>query len=268
MDGVSALTLVNCGIARAAYEFDNGIWGDAVLGTNDPTSNQLLAALPAEEIARWRHHLELVELHLGQVLYESGSPQTHAYFPSTAIVSLLYVTENGQSAEIAVVGNEGVVGIALFMGGETTLNRAVVQSAGLGYRLTAQAIKAELSRSTPVRHLLLRYTQALITQMAQTAVCNRHHSVDQQLCRWLLMSLDRIQGNELSMTQQLIANMLGVRREGVTEAALKLQRAGLISYARGHVKVLDRPGLERRTCECYAVVKAEYARLLPNRTAT
>ena len=239
-----------------------------MLGTNDPTSNQLLAALPVEAIERWRHHLELVEFHLGQVLYESGSTQSHVYFPSTAIVSLLYVTENGQSAEIAMVGNEGVVGIALFMGGETTPNRAVVQSAGLGYRLTAQAIKSEFSGSAPVLHLLLRYTQALITQMAQTAACNRHHSVDQQLCRWLLLSLDRLQGNELTMTQELIANMLGVRREGVTEAALKLQRAGLISYSRGQVKVLNRPGLELRTCECYAVVKAEYARLLPNRTAT
>jgi CRP-like cAMP-binding protein len=237
-------------------------------GTNDPTLNQLLAALPVEEIARWQHQLERVELHLGQVLYEPGASLSHAYFPSTAIVSLLYVTENGDSAEIAVVGNEGVVGIALFMGGETTPNRAVVQSAGVGYRLSAQAIKAEFNRSAPVMHLLLRYTQALITQMAQTAVCNRHHSVDQQLCRWLLLSLDRLQGNELTMTQELIANMLGVRREGVTEAALKLQHSGLISYARGHVKVLDRPGLERRTCECYAVVKAEYDRLLPKRTAT
>ncbi len=235
--------------------------------TSDPISNQLLAALPGEELTRWRHQLELVELRLGQVLYESGSQLSHVYFPCTAIVSLLYVTESGESAEIAVVGNEGVVGIALFMGGETTPNRAVVQSAGLGYRLKAEAIKAEFSLSAPVMHLLLRYTQALITQMAQTAVCNRHHSVDQQLCRWLLMSLDRLQGNELTVTQELIANMLGVRREGVTEAALKLQRAGLISYARGHVKVLDRPGLELRTCECYAVVKTEYARLLPRRTA-
>jgi CRP-like cAMP-binding protein len=238
-----------------------------VLGTNDPASNQLLAALPDEELLRWRHHLEPVELHAGQVLYEPGRLQSHVYFLSTAIVSLLYVTEDGESAEIAVIGNEGVVGIALFMGGETTLNRAVVQRAGLALRLTGQAIKAEFSRSTPLLHLLLRYTQALITQMAQTAVCNRHHTVDQQLCRWLLMSLDRTQGDELIMTQQLIANMLGVRREGVTEAALKLQHAGLISYARGHVKVLDRPGLEHRSCECYAVVKAEYDRLLPKRTA-
>lgn len=236
-------------------------------GANDPTSNQLLAALPVEAQTRWRHHLEPIELHLGQVLYESGSRQSHVYFPTTAIVSLLYLTESGQSAEIAVVGYEGVVGTALFMGGETTLNRAVVQSAGLGFRMTAQAIKAEFDQSAPVVHLLLRYTQALITQMAQTAVCNRHHSIDQQLCRWLLLSLDRLQSNELTMTQELIANMLGVRREGVTEAALKLQHAGLISYTRGHVAVLDRPGLERRTCECYAVVKAEYDRLLPERKA-
>lgn len=202
------------------------------------------------------------------VLYESGNPPSHVYFPSTAIVSLLYVTESGDSAGIAVVGNEGVVGIALFMGGETTPNRAVVQSAGVGYRLRAEFIKAEFNRSAPVMHLLLRYTQALITQMAQTAACNRHHSVDQQLCRWLLMSLDRLEGNELAMTQELIANKLGVRREGVTEAAVKLQRAGLISYARGHIKVLSRPGLELRSCECYSVVRAEYARLLPKRTAT
>jgi CRP-like cAMP-binding protein len=205
---------------------------------------------------------------LGQVLCEAGSPLSHVYFPATAIVSLLYVTESGDSTEIAVVGNEGVVGISLFMGGDTTPNRAVVQSAGSCYRLEAEAIKAEFYRSAPVMHLLLRYTQALITQMAQTAVCNRHHTVDQQLCRWLLTSLDRLQGNELTMTQELIANMLGVRREGVTEAALKLQRAGLIRYSRGRIKVLDRPGLELRTCECYAVVKAEYTRLLPRRTAT
>ncbi len=236
--------------------------------TSDPISNQLLAALPGEELTQWRQQLELVELPLGLVLYESGSPMSHVYFPSTAIVSLLCVTESGESAEIAVVGNEGVVGISLFMGGETTPDRAVVQSAGIAYRLTAEAIKAEFNRSVPVMHLLLRYTQALITQMAQTAVCNRHHSLDQQLCRWLLMSLDRLQGNELIMTQELVANMLGVRREGVTRAALRLQRAGLISYARGHVKVLNRPRLERRTCECYVVVKTEYARLLPKCVAT
>jgi CRP-like cAMP-binding protein len=239
-----------------------------VTGTGDPTSNQLLAALPREELARWRPQLEPVELHSGQVLHESESPLRHVYFPCTALVSLIYVTESGDSTEIAVVGNEGVVGISLFMGAETTPNRAVVQGAGVGYRLKAEAIKAEFSLSAAVMHLLLRYTQALITQMAQTVVCNRHHSVDQQLCRWLLMSLDRLQGNELAMTQERIADLLGVRREGVTEAAIKLQRAGLISYARGHVKALDRAGLELRTCECYAVVKAEYARLLPKRTAT
>ncbi len=237
--------------------------GDA----GDLALNKLLAALPAEEFQRWGQHLERVELQLGQVLYESGAPQSHAYFPSTAIVSLLYVTEDGESAEIAVVGNEGMVGIALFMGGHTTPNRAVVQSAGYGYRLTAKAIQAEFSRSPPVVQLLLRYTQALITQMAQTAVCNRHHSIDQQLCRWLLLSLDRLRCDELHMTQELIANMLGVRREGVTEAALRLQSAGLIRYSRGRIKALDRPGLEQRTCECYAVVKAEYDRLLPPRKA-
>lgn len=237
-------------------------------GTHDPTSNQLLAALPSEVLSRLRQQLEFVELPLGSVLYESGCPQSHVYFPSTAIISLLYVTEAGSSAEIAVVGNEGVVGIALFMGGETRPNRAVVQSAGFGFRLESEVVKAEFDRSSPVKHLLLRYVQAQITQSAQTTVCNRHHSVDQQLCRRLLMSLDRLRVNELNMTQELIANMLGVRREGVTEAALKLQQAGLISYARGHITVLDRPGLERRTCECYAVVKAEYDRLLPERTAS
>jgi CRP-like cAMP-binding protein len=192
----------------------------------------------------------------------------HVYFPTTAIVSLLYVMEDGASAEIAVVGHEGVVGIALFMGGGSTPSRAVVQSAGLGYRLAAQAVKDEFERAGPVMHLFLRYTQALITQMAQTAVCNRHHTLDKQLCRWLLLSLDRLQGHELVMTQELIANMLGVRREGVTEAALKLQAAGLIRYARGHITVLDRPALEARTCECYSVVKSEYDRLLPPRMAT
>jgi CRP-like cAMP-binding protein len=190
------------------------------------------------------------------------------YFPTTAIVSLLYVMENGASAEIAVVGNEGLVGVSLFMGGETTPSRAVVQSAGQGVRLSARTLKDEFNRAGAVLHLLLRYTQALITQMAQTAVCNRHHSLDQQLCRWMLLSLDRLQGDELVMTQELIANMLGVRREGVTEAALKLQRAGLIRYARGRISVLDRAGLEERTCECYAVVKKEYDRLLPERLAS
>ena len=229
----------------------------------DQSANQLLAALPAAEWQRIGPLLEAVDLPLGQVLYESGSKMGHVYFPINAIVSLLYVMEDGASAEIAVVGNEGLVGIALFMGGETTPSRAVVQSAGKGYRLRAADIKNEFNTSGPVLHLLLRYTQALITQMAQTAVCNRHHSLDQQLCRWLLLSLDRLSGNELVMTQELIANMLGVRREGVTEGALKLQKAGLISYARGHIKVLDRAGLEHRTCECYGVVKKEYDRLLP-----
>ena len=210
--------------------------------------------------------MELIDLELGAVLYESGTTMTHVYFPTTAIVSLLYVMVNGASAEIAVVGNEGLVGIALFMGGESTPSRAVVQSAGKGYRMPSKALKDEF-KLAPVLHLLLRYTQALITQMAQTAVCNRHHSLDQQLCRWLLLSLDRLKGDDLIMTQELISNMLGVRREGVTEGALKLQKAGLIKYARGHITVLDRPGLEERTCECYAVVKKEYERLLPAREA-
>ena len=229
--------------------------------------NQLLAALPAAELRRWLAQLESVDLPLGQVLYEPGSTLSHVYFPSTAIVSLLYVMENGASAEIAVVGNEGIVGISLFMGGESTPSRALVQSAGRGFRLEAQRMKDEFNRAGPAMHVLLRYTQALITQMAQTAVCNRHHSLDQQLCRWLLLSLDRLQGSELVMTQELIANMLGVRREGVTAAALHLQSAGLIRYARGRIEVLDRPGLEKRTCECYAVVKVEYDRLLPTTQA-
>jgi CRP-like cAMP-binding protein len=232
------------------------------------TANQLLAALPEAELARWQDQLEWVDLPLGAVLHESGQRPRHAYFPTTAIVSLLYVMENGASAEIAVVGHEGLVGVPLFMGGESTLSRAVVQSAGQGFRLSSRVLKEEFERSGPVMHLLLRYTQALITQMAQTAVCNRHHSLDQQLCRWLLLSLDRLSGSDLMMTQELIANMLGVRREGVTEAALSLQRAGLIRYARGRIHVLDRGGLERRTCECYAVVRAEYERLLPDRVAT
>jgi CRP-like cAMP-binding protein len=235
---------------------------------NDPRHNHLLAALPDAEWQRWQPQLEPVELRLGQVLYESGSTLSHVYFPTTAIVSLLYVMESGASAEIAVVGNEGLVGISLFMGGGSTPSRAVVQSAGKGFRLGGPHLKDEFNRAGPVLHLLLRYTQALITQMSQTAVCNRHHSLDQQLCRWLLLSMDRLQGDELVMTQELIANMLGVRREGVTESALKLQRAGLIRYARGHITVLDRAGLESRTCECYAVVKKEYERLLPIRIAT
>ena len=234
----------------------------------DPKRNHLLAALPDAEFQRWLPLLEPVEMPLGEVLYESGVTLKYVYFPTTAIVSLLYVMENGGSAEIAVVGNEGVVGISLFMGGGSTPSRGVVQSAGQGFRLRSQAMKDEFDRGGPVLHLLLRYTQALITQMAQTAVCNRHHSLDQQLCRWLLLSLDRLQVSELVMTQELIANMLGVRREGVTEAALKLQADGLIRYARGHISVLDRKGLERRTCECYSVVKREYDRLLPDTMAT
>ena len=233
----------------------------------DPWENYLLASLPPDEWARWLPALEPVDMPLGEVLYESGVAMTHVYFPTTAIVSLLYVMEDGASAEIAVVGNEGIVGISLFMGGETTPSRSVVQSAGQGFRMRGQLLKEEFSRSGPVLHLLLRYTQALITQMAQTAVCNRHHSVDQQLCRWLLLSLDRLREPRLVMTQELIPNMLGVRRAGGTEPAGSLQRAGLITYKRGHITVVDRPGLERRTCECYAVVKKEYERLLPARAA-
>jgi CRP-like cAMP-binding protein len=236
--------------------------------SSDPIRNRLLAALPHAESQRWLSLLEPVDLPLGEVLYESGTTLSHVYFPTTAIISLLYVMENGASAEIAVVGREGIVGISLFMGGESTSSRAVVQSAGKGFRLEAQLMKQEFNRAGPVLHLLLRYTQALITQMSQTAVCNRHHSLDQQLCRWLLLSLDRLEGNQLVMTQELIANMLGVRREGVTEGALKLQHAGLIQYARGHITVLDRAGLEERSCECYAVVKKEYDRLLPDKLAS
>jgi CRP-like cAMP-binding protein len=239
-----------------------------MLDSAEPRDNFLLAALPDPEWLRWIPMLEKVDMPLGQVLYESGATLTHVYFPTTSIVSLLYVMENGASAEIAVVGNEGLVGVSLFMGGESTPSRAVVQSAGHGFRLKSQLMKDEFNRAGPVLHLLLRYTQALITQMAQTAACNRHHSLDQQLCRWLLLSLDRLRSNELAMTQGLIANMLGVRREGVTEAALKLQEARLISYARGRITVLDRAGLEKRTCECYEVVKHEYDRLLPEKLAT
>jgi CRP-like cAMP-binding protein len=234
----------------------------------DRSANYLLAALPEAEWQRWLPELESIGMPLGQVLYESGNTLSHVYFPTTSIVSLLYVMEDGASAEIAVVGNEGIVGISLFMGGGSTPSRAVVQSAGRGLRLKAQMMKNEFDKNGPVLHLLLRYTQALITQMSQTAVCNRHHSLDQQLCRWLLLSLDRLQGDELVMTQELIANMLGVRRGGVTEGALRLQEAGLIRYARGRITVLDRAGLERRTCECYAVVKKEYDRLLPATHAT
>lgn len=239
-----------------------------MLAPHDPRLNQLLAVLPATEWARLEAHLERIELPLGRVLYESGRKLGYVYFPTDAIVSLLYVMEDGASAEIAVVGREGIVGISVFMGGESTTNQAIVQSAGQGYRLRASVLKEEFERGGPVQHLLLRYTQALITQMAQTAVCNRHHSLDQQLCRWLLLSLDRLSGSELLMTQELIANMLGVRREGVTEAAGHLQKAGLIEYQRGHIRVLDRRGLERRTCECYAVVRREYERLLPPVVAT
>lgn len=229
---------------------------------SDPVQNLLVHALPQAVLKRWLPLLEPVELALGQVLYESGGKLSHVYFPTTAIVSLLYVTELGASAEIAVVGYEGIVGIALFMGGQTTPSRAVVQSSGSGFRLRARAMLDEFEGDVHVQRLFLRYTQALITQMSQTAVCNRHHTLDQQLCRWLLLSLDRLRGSELVMTQELIANMLGVRREGVTQAALNLQKAGLIRYSRGHISVLDRPGLERRSCECYGVVRKEYDRLL------
>lgn len=229
----------------------------------DPRQNHLLAALPADEYARLFPHLELVPMPLGDVLYEPGIQMRHVYFPTTSIVSLLCVMDDGASAEIAVVGNEGIVGVSLFMGGETTPSRAVVQSAGHAYRLQGQLLKDEFYLAGPMQRLLLRYTQALLTQMAQTAVCNRHHSLDQQLCRWLLLSLDRLPSNELIMTQELIANMLGVRREGVTEAAGNVQKAGLIEYHRGRITVLDRAGLEARACECYAVVKRECDRLLP-----
>jgi len=234
---------------------------------HNPKQNRLLASLPEADFQRLLPHLELFQLPLGASVYESGRPQHHVHFPTDSIVSLLYVMENGASTEIAVVGNEGVVGIALFMGGETTPNRAVVQSAGHGYRVKAHLLKLEFERHGPMQHLLLRYTQALITQMTQTAVCNRHHTLEQQLCRWLLLSLDRLAGDELRMTQELIANMLGVRREGVTEAAGRLQDDGLITYRRGQITVLDRPGLEKRSCECYAVVKKEYDRLLPEEIA-
>lgn len=230
---------------------------------HEPRQNHLLAALPGEDFGRVGPDLKLVTLPLGQVLYESGSHQRSVYFPTTAIVSLLYMLADGASAEIAVVGNEGIIGVSLFMGGETTPSRAVVQSAGHAYQWTGKLLKEEFTRGGALQHLLLRYTQALLTQMAQTAVCNRHHSLDQQLCRWLLLSLDRLSGNELIMTQELIADMLGVRREGVTEAAGNLQSAGLIKYSRGHITVLDRVGLEARTCECYGVVKREFDRLLP-----
>jgi CRP-like cAMP-binding protein len=233
---------------------------------SNPRQNHLLAVLPESESSRLLPHMELVPMPLGNALYESGDKLNHVYFPTTAIVSLLYVMENGASAEIAVVGNEGIVGVALFMGGETMPNRAVVQSGGHAFRLKGQLLKEEFNRGGALQHLLLRYTLAMLTQMAQTAVCNRHHTVDQQLCRWLLLSLDRLPAMELKMTQELIANMLGVRREGVTEAAGRLQSAGLIHYSRGRITVLDRPGLEARVCECYEVVRTEFRRLLPNLT--
>jgi CRP-like cAMP-binding protein len=229
---------------------------------HDPRENHILDALPAEERKRLFPHLTLVEMSLGMVLYESGDALRHIYFPTDSIVSLLYVLRDGASAEIAVVGNEGAIGVALFMGGETTPSRAIVQSAGFAYRLTGRRLKLEFERHGQMLHVLLRYTQSLITQMAQTAVCNRHHSLDQQLCRWLLLSLDRLRSNHLDMTQELIANMLGVRREGVTGAARKLQKLGVIRYRRGHISVLDRPKLETLSCECYAVVKQETDRLL------
>jgi CRP-like cAMP-binding protein len=233
---------------------------------SDIKGNKLLAALPGAFTAAWMEKLEPIELPLGMAVYEPDTKLTHVVFPTTAIVSLLYVMENGASAEIAIVGNEGIVGVSLFMGGKSTPSRAVVQSAGQGVRLKADVLMREFNRAGPVLNLLLRYTQALITQMAQTAVCNRHHSLDQQLCRWLLLSLDRLSSNQLVMTQELIANMLGVRRGGVTIAAGNLQKAGLIDYWRGRITVLDRERLERRTCECYAVVKNEYDRLLPQAT--
>jgi CRP-like cAMP-binding protein len=230
---------------------------------HDPKQNHLLAALPAADYARLLPHLELVPLELGWAMYESGGPETYVYFPTDAIVSLLYVLADGDSTELGVVGNDGLVGIALFMGGDTTPSRAVVQSAGWGYRLKASVLKAEFARIGVLQQILLRYTQALITQMTQTAVCNRHHSVDQQLCRWLLLSLDRLPSNQLIMTQELIGNMLGVRREGVTAAAGNLQQAGIIQYSRGRITVLDRPKLEARVCECYEVVRRETDRLFP-----
>jgi CRP-like cAMP-binding protein len=238
-----------------------------VTGRHSPRQNSLLAALPASDYERLLPDLQLVPLPLGWAVYEPGGKLGYVYFPTDSIISLLYVMENGASAEIALTGNDGLVGIALFMGGETTPSRAVVQSAGHGYQLKAATLKKEFEQGGTLQHLALRYTQALITQMAQTAVCNRHHSVEQQLCRWLLLSLDRLSSNKLTMTQELIANMLGVRREGVTEAAGHLQRDGLIHYSRGHITVLDRPNLEKRVCECYGVVKRETDRLLPDKTA-
>ncbi|MDD5177193.1 MAG: Crp/Fnr family transcriptional regulator [Sterolibacterium sp.] len=233
-----------------------------MLSPHSPNQNHLLAALPTAEFESLAGHLELVPVPLGEILYEPGTQLQHAYFPTTSIVSLHYVMETGASAESAGVGNEGVVGVSLFMGGNTTPSSAVVQTAGHAYRLERRKLLQEFNRAGLLQHLLLRYTQALVTQMSQTAACNRHHSVEQQLCRWLLMTLDRAPARELIMTQELVASMLGVRREGITEAAGKLQLAGLISYRRGHIAVLDRAGLETRACECYAVVKKELSRLL------
>jgi len=230
---------------------------------DSPSQNQLLAALPTAEFEPLVAHLELVQLPLGEMLYEPGGQLKHAYFPTTAIVSLHYIMESGASSESAGVGNEGIVGVSLFMGGNTTSSSAVVQTAGHAYRMESRKLLDEFNRAGLFQRLLLRYTQALMTQMSQTAACNRHHSVEQQLCRWLLLTLDRLPSNELVMTQELIANMLGVRREGITEAAGNLQRAGFISYRRGHIAVLDRAGLEARVCECYAVVRKEFDRLLP-----
>jgi CRP-like cAMP-binding protein len=235
--------------------------------SHNPKQNHLLDALPREQWERWQSHLEYVDMRLAQVLYEPGGTPSHLYFPTTAIVSLLYVMKNGESAEIAVVGNEGVVGVSLFMGGGSTSSRALVQSAGAAYRLSSELMKQEFDRAGPVLHLFLRYTQALMTQMVQTAACNKHHSLDQQLCRWLLLSLDRLQGTEMLMTEKLIAHMLGVSEEVATEGALKLRNSGLIDYKYGRIRVRDRIALEKRSCECYAVVKEEYDRLLPLRLA-
>jgi CRP-like cAMP-binding protein len=231
--------------------------------SGDPRQNKVLAALHPVERDRLFPHLQLVPMPLGKIVYESGDAMRHVYFPTDSIISLLYVMKDGASAEISVVGNEGIVGVALFMGGETTPSRAIVQSGGSAYRLIARQLKSEFNRHGQLQLLLLRYTQSLITQMAQTAVCNRHHSVDQQLCRWLLLSLDRLPSNQLTMTQELISNMLGVRREGVTAAAAKLQKLGVIRYSRGRITLLDRPKLEALCCECYAVVKKETDRLAP-----
>ena len=263
--GCTKLPVVDEAIHRAAV---GRIWVLHRENVVEPRANQLLSALPDPAYQQWAALLEELDMPLGQVLFESGGKPSHVYFPVTSIVSLLYGLDNGTSVELAVVGNEGIVGVSLFMGGNSTPSRAVVQSAGRGFRLRASVLMEAFEQGGPVMHLLLRYTQALITQMAQTAVCNRHHSVDQQLCRWLLLRLDRLVTKEVWATQEMISNMLGVRREGVTEAALALQKAELIRYARGRITVLDRPALERRSCECYEVVKTESDRLLPAKPAT